>query len=52
VQDKETSVVWGMPGQVADAGLADCILPLDRIAPEVVRAVTSSSRQFAAASAT
>ena len=32
-QDAETSVVWGMPGAVARAGLANQILPLDRIAP-------------------
>ena len=37
VQDEATSVVWGMPGAVAEAGLADCILPLDAIAPELVR---------------
>ena len=36
-QDEETSVVWGMPGAVAQAGLADKILPLDRIADEIVR---------------
>jgi len=32
VQDKESSVVWGMPGSVAEAGLADEILPLNMIA--------------------
>ena len=32
VQDEATSVVWGMPGAVANAGLADDILPLGRIA--------------------
>ena len=31
-QDEATSVVWGMPGAVVGAGLADEILPLDRIA--------------------
>ena len=31
VQDQATSVVWGMPGAIAQAGLADEILPLDRI---------------------
>jgi two-component system, chemotaxis family, protein-glutamate methylesterase/glutaminase len=36
-QDEETSVVWGMPGAVAQAGLADRILPLDKIADEIVR---------------
>ncbi len=31
VQDAETSVVWGMPGAVANAGLASAVLPLDQI---------------------
>ena len=31
VQDEESSVVWGMPGNVVEAGLADNILPLDQI---------------------
>ncbi len=35
VQDEATSVVWGMPGQVAAAGQADKVLPLGRIAAEV-----------------
>jgi len=33
VQDEVTSVVWGMPGAVATAGLADEILPLTEIGP-------------------
>jgi two-component system chemotaxis response regulator CheB len=36
VQDKATSVVWGMPGAVATAGLADAVLKLDDIGPEIV----------------
>jgi two-component system, chemotaxis family, protein-glutamate methylesterase/glutaminase len=39
VQDQATSVVWGMPGAIATAGLADEILPLDRIAETIVRAI-------------
>jgi two-component system chemotaxis response regulator CheB len=35
-QDEATSVVWGMPGAVAQAGLADRVLPLDQIAPEIL----------------
>lgn len=31
-QDEETSVVWGMPGAVAQAGYAHRVLPLERIA--------------------
>lgn len=38
-QDAATSVVWGMPGFVAREGVADAVLPLDEIAPEIVRLV-------------
>lgn len=38
-QDEATSVVWGMPGQVVAAGLADRVLPLDQLGPEIVRLV-------------
>ena len=31
-QDEASSVVWGMPGAVAQAGICSAILPLDRIA--------------------
>jgi two-component system chemotaxis response regulator CheB len=36
VQDEETSVVWGMPGFVARAGLADEVLPLNQIGAKIV----------------
>jgi two-component system chemotaxis response regulator CheB len=36
-QDEDSSVVWGMPGSVAHAGLCSAVLPLDRIAAKVVR---------------
>jgi two-component system chemotaxis response regulator CheB len=39
VQDEASSVVWGMPGQVAAAGLADATYPLNQMASEVVRRV-------------
>jgi two-component system chemotaxis response regulator CheB len=48
VQDEESSVVWGMPGKVVAASLADDIFPLSGIAPEMVRRV-SMRRAFAAA---
>jgi two-component system chemotaxis response regulator CheB len=35
VQDQATSVVWGMPGLVAQAGLADEILPLESLADAI-----------------
>jgi two-component system chemotaxis response regulator CheB len=38
-QDEPTSVVWGMPGHVVRAGLADCVLPIDSIADEIVARV-------------
>jgi len=36
-QDEATSVVWGMPGAVAQAGHASAVLPIDQIAPKIVR---------------
>jgi two-component system chemotaxis response regulator CheB len=36
-QDQATSTVWGMPGAVAQAGLAYKVLPLAAIAPEILR---------------
>lgn len=38
-QDEATSVVWGMPGAVTQAGLADATLPLGEIAAAIVRRV-------------
>lgn len=37
VQDEPSSVVWGMPGAVAAAGLAHKVLPLSQIGAELVR---------------
>ncbi len=36
-QDAATSVVWGMPGAIARAGLAHAVLPLPQIAPRILR---------------
>jgi two-component system, chemotaxis family, protein-glutamate methylesterase/glutaminase len=36
-QDQATSVVWGMPGAVTQAGFADEVVPLDRVAEAVLR---------------
>jgi two-component system chemotaxis response regulator CheB len=36
-QDEASSVVWGMPGAAANAGICAAVLPLDRIAPKLVR---------------
>ena len=35
-QDEATSVVWGMPGAVAQAGLCTAVLPLPRIAAKLL----------------
>jgi two-component system chemotaxis response regulator CheB len=40
VQDEASSVVWGMPGQVAHAGLASAVLPLSEIAGKLSRLFT------------
>lgn len=37
VQDESSSVVWGMPGSIVSAGLANKVCPLDGIAAEVLR---------------
>jgi two-component system chemotaxis response regulator CheB len=34
-QDQATSVVWGMPRAITEAGLADAVLPLGQIGPEI-----------------
>lgn len=38
-QDSATSVVWGMPGAIVAANLADSVLPLNRIMPTVLMRV-------------
>jgi two-component system, chemotaxis family, protein-glutamate methylesterase/glutaminase len=37
-QDEATSVVWGMPGAVASAGLCSAVVPLNEVAPYIRRA--------------
>lgn len=34
-QDEATSAVWGMPGRVAESGIACAVLPLDAMARQV-----------------
>jgi two-component system chemotaxis response regulator CheB len=36
-QDRESSVVWGMPGAVANAGLCSAILPIEQLAARIAR---------------
>ena len=42
-QDQAASTVWGMPGSVVEAGLADKVLPLDRIADAIAAWATGAS---------
>jgi len=42
-QDEQTSVVWGMPGAVAQAKVCSAVLPLDQIAPKTVRLITGDN---------
>ena len=46
-QDEASSVVWGMPRAVTDAGLASQVLPLNSIPGELLRNVTIGRRQLA-----
>lgn len=49
VQDEASSVVWGMPGFVARAGLADAIVRLDDIDQEITRRVLRGKRPLSSA---
>jgi two-component system chemotaxis response regulator CheB len=39
-QDEASSVVWGMPGAAANAGICAAILPLKEIAPKLTRLIS------------
>jgi len=41
VQDAATSTVWGMPGAIANAGLATSVLPLPQVAPALLSALST-----------
>lgn len=49
VQDEATSVVWGMPGAVAQAGAADRILPLQQIGGDVTGLLSRDASSRASA---
>lgn len=40
-QDEASSIVWGMPGAVVRAGLAEDVLPLNQIGPRLVQTCLS-----------
>lgn len=42
VQDEPSSVVWGMPGNVARAGLADAVLEPSELGREIIRRMKGS----------
>jgi len=44
-QDEQTSVVWGMPGAVAAAGLATELLPLPAVASAITRHVAGRTAE-------
>lgn len=43
VQDEQTSVVWGMPGAVAQAGLASGVYPINSIAGQIRKVISGQS---------
>jgi two-component system chemotaxis response regulator CheB len=45
IQDEASSVVWGMPGAVHRAGIADRVLPLEEIAGEIEQRVLLGNRR-------
>jgi two-component system, chemotaxis family, protein-glutamate methylesterase/glutaminase len=44
-QDEESSVVWGMPGAIARAGLAHRQLPPEKLAEEVIQAMSRTKHR-------
>lgn len=47
-QDRATSLVFGMPGAVAESGAANYVVPLERIADRIVQTVSGiASREMA-----
>jgi two-component system chemotaxis response regulator CheB len=38
-QDEKTSVVWGMPGAAAHTGQCSAVLPIDDIAPKIIKLI-------------
>lgn len=50
VQDRPTSVVWGMPGVIVEAGLADEVVPIGGMADAICRRLPQLRRSRTAAS--
>ncbi len=49
-QDKQSSVVWGMPGSAVKLGAADDVLPLNRISERVLELLSLSKTRHSIAS--
>jgi two-component system, chemotaxis family, protein-glutamate methylesterase/glutaminase len=49
VQDEKSSVVWGMPSFIVNAGMADQVLSLSALGPEIIRKVWNHRRRTASA---
>lgn len=47
-QDEASSAVWGMPGRVAESGIAAAVLPLDGMAREVNQRISAGRREIGA----
>ncbi len=45
VQNKETSVIYGMPKSVVDRGLADSVLPINQIADTIAEEINRLARE-------
>jgi two-component system chemotaxis response regulator CheB len=45
-QDQATSVIWGMPGSVVRAGLAQRVLPIQAVTPEILRLVRGTRAEY------
>jgi len=42
-QDQKTSVVWGMPGSAAKAGICAAVVPIDAMASEIVNVIRQNA---------
>jgi two-component system chemotaxis response regulator CheB len=42
-QDEASSVIWGMPGSIVEAGLCSSVLPIEQLAPLIVRLFTGKA---------
>jgi two-component system chemotaxis response regulator CheB len=49
-QDEASSVVWGMPGCVSEAGLADAVVPLEQLGKEILQRCEQTQAKKSSAS--